>query len=235
MVAVQPCDTGLVSRCPVSTTRGPAPKDSSPSAFGRPGSTGCRLAASKPDSAITDCRNPASSPSSPSTLGMRHTSWTSSISRCVSTAAETRALSCSGVGTYIPTRCVKIRSQILYLAKFRLGPAPLASSSRPSGPLTTCPPGPALRPGPPGPQAGTARRPPGGVRAGDGAGWPEEGQRYKISCAHRRVEPAAKCDFYREQHRIHLTRARGGARSPAEALDALRAVCFSADLRSHRV
>ena len=129
VVAVQPWDTGLVSRCPVSTTRGPAPKDSSPSALGRPGRTGCRLAASKPDSSITVCRNPASSPSSPSTLGMRHTSWTSSISRWVSTASAARALSCSGVGTHIPTRCVKIRSQILCSAKSRLGPAPLARAS----------------------------------------------------------------------------------------------------------
>src|ERR1700722_14006616 len=60
---------------------------------------------------------------------------------------------------------MKIRSQILYLAKFRLGPAPLASSSAWPVDLLQY-----LRQ----PVPGWAPAPPGGIRAGDGAGRPRK-------------------------------------------------------------
>src|SRR5579859_843197 len=78
---VQPWDTGFVSMWPVSTTRRPGPKLISPIALGLSGSTGCRPTPSNPESRITPARNAASGPSSPSTLGMRHTSRTSSTAR----------------------------------------------------------------------------------------------------------------------------------------------------------
>ena len=87
-----PCDTGLVSMCPVMTTRGPSPKRSSPIALGRSGSTSCSLTSSKPESAMTPRRCSASGPSSPRMLGMRHTSCTSETSRSSSIAATTLAV-----------------------------------------------------------------------------------------------------------------------------------------------
>src|SRR5713226_984924 len=80
-----PWDSGLVSVWPVSTTRRPEPKLTSPMALGRPGSTGWRSTASKPDSRITDARNAASPPSSPRTLGMRQICRTRSTARSRST------------------------------------------------------------------------------------------------------------------------------------------------------
>src|SRR3989440_5334865 len=109
----QPCDSGLVSRCPVRTTRGPGPKLTSPSALGRPGSTSCSSTEPKPDARMTEARNPASSPSPPSTLGIRQTCRTSSTarprSRLPSTAPASPGLTMSTV-----IRSLNIRYQILY-------------------------------------------------------------------------------------------------------------------------
>src|SRR6266516_6542381 len=97
----QPWDSGLVSRWPVRTTRGPGPKLTSPRALGRPGSTSCSSTEPKPDSRMTEARNPASSPSPPSTLGMRQTCRTSSTarsrSRLPSTAPASPGLTMSTV------------------------------------------------------------------------------------------------------------------------------------------
>src|SRR5215475_29835 len=109
----QPWDSGLVSRWPVSTTRGPGPKLTSPSALGRPGSTSWSSTDSKPDSRMTEARNSASSPSSPRTLGMRQTCRTSSTARSRSRLPSTAPASPgSTMSTVI--RSLNIRYQILY-------------------------------------------------------------------------------------------------------------------------
>src|SRR5215467_14884316 len=96
----QPWDSGLVSRWPVSTTRGPGPKLTSPMALGRPGSTSCSSTDPKPDSRMTEARNPASSPSSPRTLGIRQTCRTSSTARSRSRLPSTAA---ANPGSALPT------------------------------------------------------------------------------------------------------------------------------------
>src|SRR5215467_16315325 len=96
----QPWDSGLVSRCPVSTTRGPGPKLTSPIALGRPGSTSCSSTDPKPDSRMTEARNPASSPSAPRTLGMRQTCRTISTARSRSRLPSTAS---ANPGSALPT------------------------------------------------------------------------------------------------------------------------------------
>src|SRR6516165_7561828 len=96
----QPWDSGLVSRWPVSTTRGPGPKLTSPMALGRPGSTSCSSTDWNPDSRMTEARNPASSPSAPRTLGMRQICRTSSTARSRSRLPSTAA---ANPGSALPT------------------------------------------------------------------------------------------------------------------------------------
>src|SRR6476659_139577 len=115
----QPCDSGLVSRWPVSTTRGPGPKLTSPTALGRPGSTSCSSTDSKPDPRMTEARNPASPPSSPRTLGMRQTSRTSSTARSRSRLPRTAA---ANPGSALPTVIRSSHHQILDLVSGQAAP-----------------------------------------------------------------------------------------------------------------
>ena len=96
-VTLHPCDTGLVSMCPVRTTVGPSPKETCPTALGRSSITGCRSTPSNPASRIVEARKAASGPSSPRTLGIRHTSWTRATARSRSSASST--LAAAAVGT----------------------------------------------------------------------------------------------------------------------------------------